>query len=150
MAVFLKTSQTLAAAFTLSQLYHFQAGQSTIGSGSAVASQYGFYVASNLTGATNNYGFYGNIASAANAWNLYMAGTASNYLRGSLGIGSTNINASAALQISSSTQGFLPPVMTTTQKNAISSPATGLVVFDSTLGKLCVYGGSAWQTITSV
>ena len=147
---FASTAQTLAAAFTLSQLYHFQAGQSTIGSGSTVTSQYGFYVANNLIGATNNYGFYGNLASAANAWNLYMSGSASNYLRGSLGIGSTNINASAALQISSSTQGFLPPVMTTTQKNAISSPATGLVVFDSTLGKLCVYGGSVWQTITSV
>jgi hypothetical protein len=40
--------------------------------------------------------------------------------------------------------------LTTTQKNAISSPATGLVIFDTTLGKLCVYAGSAWQTVTSV
>jgi len=39
--------------------------------------------------------------------------------------------------------------MTTTQKNAISSPATGLVVFDSTLGKLCVFS-TTWQTISSV
>jgi hypothetical protein len=52
--------------------------------------------------------------------------------------------------MSSTTQGFLPPVMTTTQKNAISSPATGLIVFDTTLAKLCVYTGAAWQTITSL
>ena len=58
--------------------------------------------------------------------------------------------ATAVLEVDSTTRGFLPPRMTTTQKNAISSPATGLVVFDTTLAKLCVYGGSAWQTITSV
>lgn len=39
--------------------------------------------------------------------------------------------------------------VTTTQKNAISGATAGLVVFDTTLGKLCVYTGSAWQTITS-
>jgi hypothetical protein len=39
---------------------------------------------------------------------------------------------------------------TTTVKNAISSPTVGQLFFDTTLGKLCVYTGSAWQTITSV
>jgi hypothetical protein len=39
--------------------------------------------------------------------------------------------------------------VTTTQKNALSATA-GRLVFDTTLGKLCVYTGSAWQTITSV
>lgn len=62
----------------------------------------------------------------------------------------TTPSASAVVAITSTTRGFLPPVMTTTQKNAISSPAAGLIVFDSTLSKLCVYSGSAWQTITSV
>jgi hypothetical protein len=47
------------------------------------------------------------------------------------------------------TNGNGHPVVTTTQKNALT-PATGYVVFDSTLGKLCVYTGVAWQTITSV
>ena len=136
--------------FTLPDYYHFYAYQA-LPQGSATVTTQSGYVAQNLYGATNNYGYDGQLnVGSTNIWNLYMRGTAPNYLRGSLGIGSTNINASAALQISSSTQGFLPPIMTTTQKNAISSPATGLVVFDSTLGKLCVYGGSAWQTITSV
>lgn len=66
--------------------------------------------------------------------------------------GSTNvaINSSAMLQADSTTKGFLPPRMTTTQKNAIASPASGLVVYDTDLGKLCVRGASAWETITSV
>jgi hypothetical protein len=39
--------------------------------------------------------------------------------------------------------------VTTAQKNALSA-VSGRIVFDTTLGKLCVYTGSAWQTITSV
>ena len=68
---------------------------------------------------------------------------------GNLGIGTT-ANASAILDAQSTTKGVRFPNMTTTQKNAISSPAAGLVVFDTTLSKLCVYSGSAWQTITSI
>lgn len=64
--------------------------------------------------------------------------------------GTFTLNASALLQGDSTTQGFLPPRMTTTQKNAIASPASGLVVYDTTLGKLCVRGASAWETITSI
>jgi hypothetical protein len=69
---------------------------------------------------------------------------------GNLGIGTTSPSASAILDAQSTTKGVRMPNMTTTQKNAISSPATGLMVFDTTLAKLCVYSGSAWQTITSV
>lgn len=58
--------------------------------------------------------------------------------------------ASAMLEVQSTTKGFLPPRMTTTQKNAISTPAAGLVVYDTTLNKLCVRTASAWETITSV
>jgi hypothetical protein len=57
--------------------------------------------------------------------------------------------ASAVVQCDSTTRGFLPPRMTTTQKNAITSPAAGLVVYDTTLNKLCVYT-TAWETITSI
>jgi hypothetical protein len=67
---------------------------------------------------------------------------------GNVLIGTSTNNASAIVNISSTTKGFLPPRMTTTQKNAISSPAAGLVVYDTTLGKLCVYT-TAWETITS-
>ena len=39
--------------------------------------------------------------------------------------------------------------VTTAQKNAIPTPPAGLIVFDTTLAKLCVYSGAAWETITS-
>jgi hypothetical protein len=69
---------------------------------------------------------------------------------GNVGIGTSSPSASAILDAQSTTKGVRMPNMTTTQKNAISSPAAGLMVFDTTLAKLCVYTGSAWQTITSV
>ena len=64
--------------------------------------------------------------------------------------GTFTLDASALLQANSTTQGVLFPRMTTTQKNAIATPATGLVVYDTTLNKLCVRGASAWETITSI
>jgi hypothetical protein len=69
---------------------------------------------------------------------------------GNVGIGTSSPSASAILDAQSTTKGVRMPNMTTTQKNAIASPAAGLMVFDTTLAKLCVYSGSAWQTITSV
>jgi hypothetical protein len=89
--LFNSVAVTAAASFTLSSLVHYYAEQSTIGAGSAVTNQYGFYAESNLIGATNDYGFYGNLAAASNVWNLYMNGTANNYLAGALGIGSTSL-----------------------------------------------------------
>ena len=68
---------------------------------------------------------------------------------GSVGIGAAP-NASALLDVQSTTKGVRMPNMTTTQKLAIATPAAGLMVFDTTLVKLCVYSGVAWQTITSV
>jgi hypothetical protein len=55
----------------------------------------------------------------------------------------------AILSCSSTTKGFLPPVMTTTQRNAISSPTEGLMIYNSTTHKLNVYTGSAWEAVTS-
>jgi hypothetical protein len=49
---------------------------------------------------------------------------------------------SAQLSINSTTRGFLPPRMTTTEKNAIASPAVGLVVYDTDLKQLCTYNGT--------
>jgi len=84
---------TVAASFNLSNLVNFQATQGTIGVGSTVTNQYGFFVSSTLIGATNNYGFYGNIASGTNRWNFYAIGTANNFMAGALGIGATFLTA---------------------------------------------------------
>jgi len=65
-------------------------------------------------------------------------------------INGSAVDASAQLQVDSTTRGFLPPRMTNAQKLAIASPAAGLVVYDTTLGKLCVRTASSWETITSI
>jgi protein-disulfide isomerase-like protein with CxxC motif len=68
---------------------------------------------------------------------------------GSVGIGGiTSINASSILQVDSNTKGFLPPRMTETQKNAISTPATGLVIYqtDGTEG-LYQYKSTGWSLV---
>ena len=85
----LSQPSTQAASFTLGQLLHYQAAQGTLGASSAVTSQYGYYADASLTGATNNYGFYSNIASGSNRWNFYAAGTAQNYFAGNTLIGTT-------------------------------------------------------------
>lgn len=61
-----------------------------------------------------------------------------------VGIGGTPAS-SAILDVQSTTKAFYPPRMTTTQKNAISSPAAGAVVYDTTAGGLSVYNGSIWS-----
>ncbi|MGB0430510.1 MAG: phage tail protein [Bacteroidia bacterium] len=52
---------------------------------------------------------------------------------------------SAALEVRSTSQGFLPPVLTSTQRDNISSPATGLTIYNSTTSAIETYNGSAWQ-----
>lgn len=84
---FQSRATTAAAAFTLSNLYHFYANPPTFGAGSSVTHQYGFFAESTLTGATNNYGFYANIAAASSRWNFYAAGTAANYFGGNVTVG---------------------------------------------------------------
>lgn len=57
---------------------------------------------------------------------------------------SFNSSASSILEIKSTTKGILFPRMTTTQKNAIASPAAGLMVYDTTLNQMSYYNGTAW------
>jgi hypothetical protein len=70
------------------------------------------------------------------------------YIQGNFCIGAVAYaGASAVLDLRSTTRGFLPPRMTTTEKNAIASPAAGLVVYDNTTNKLCCYNGSTWNDL---
>ena len=69
---------------------------------------------------------------------------------GNFAVGTSSDVVSAVLQAVSTTKGFLPPKMTTPQKNAIATPATGLMVYDITLNKLAVFTGVNWETVTSV
>jgi hypothetical protein len=58
---------------------------------------------------------------------------------GVVSINDATPEASAQLDVFSTTRGFLPPRMTTTQRDAISSPAAGLVIYNTTTSKLQVY-----------
>jgi len=85
-----------------------------------------------------------NVGSATNV--LFLGDTADSYFGGTggFGYGTTTPDASASVDITSTTKGFLPPRMTTVQMNAISSPATGLMVYDTTTNQWMGYNGTAW------
>ena len=63
---------------------------------------------------------------------------------GNIGIGTSNPEEAAALDISSTTRGFLPPRMTSSEMNAIPSPPEGLTVYNTTIKSLCWFDGSSW------
>lgn len=100
---FRTSASTQNSAFNLNVLNHYSTEQGTFGAGSTVVNQYGFLASSSLTGATNNYGFYGNIASGTGRWNLYMNGTAANYLAGNTSIGTTTSSGRLTVQGSGTT-----------------------------------------------
>ena len=81
-------------------------------------------------------------------WGVNCSGTGTT-AAGRLGIGTTAPNASAILDLTSTTQGLLLPRMTTTEINAIGSPAAGLTVYNTTLALICFYNGTAWQKVTA-
>lgn len=65
-------------------------------------------------------------------------------------VGTTSVTDSAALEISSVNQGFLPPRMSSTQRNAIVSPVTGLIIFCTNCGPVGqpqFYSGTQWYNM---
>lgn len=64
----------------------------------------------------------------------------------------TTINSSAVLEVESTTKGFLPPRMSSTQRDAIISPATGLQIYctDCSPVGLYSYTGSTWTAVGSL
>jgi hypothetical protein len=64
-----------------------------------------------------------------------------------LSVGTTSPAASAILDLTSTTKGFLPPRLTTTQRDAVGSPAEGLFVYNDTTNALNFYNGSAWTAV---
>lgn len=61
-----------------------------------------------------------------------------------VGVGTTTPNASSALDVTSTTKGFLMPRMTTTERTAIATPATGLQVYDTDTNSQWYFNGTVW------
>ncbi|QRY55504.1 hypothetical protein [Sphingobacterium siyangense] len=68
-----------------------------------------------------------------------------------IGIGTTSPDPTSVLHVESTTQGFLTPRMTTAQRTAITTPANGLMVYDTTLASFYYYDTptTAWIKINS-
>tara|TARA_R110000751_G_scaffold69407_3_gene140947 strand:+ start:1472 stop:1735 length:264 start_codon:yes stop_codon:yes gene_type:complete len=64
-----------------------------------------------------------------------------------VGIGTTSPDASALLELKSESQGLLTPRMTTAQRNAISNPANGLIVYDTDESALYYFKSSSWSEL---
>ncbi len=95
------------------------------------------------TGATTfDHVFYAGVNSTTSNELLRIKGN------GSVGIGTSSPNASALLDVSSTTKGVLIPRMTTTQRNAIVTPQTGLLVFDITTNSFWFRSTSAWHELS--
>lgn len=135
-------------------------------SGTAVHNQFIFDGTFNQTGGANGItrGIYLNqtltavadfrgieIAySNSSAKGIYQSGanTTNNFV-GATAFGTTSApNASALIDMVSTTKGFGVPAMTGTERDAIGSPRAGLIIYNTTTGKLNVYT-TAWEAVTS-
>lgn len=67
---------------------------------------------------------------------------------GNVGLGTSAPHSTTLLELNSSTKGFLPPRMTTDQRNAIADKVDGMVVYDTTLKSLFTYSSSTtlWES----
>jgi hypothetical protein len=97
----------------------------------------------NLTNATA-IGAYAKVGSNNS---IVLGGTGAHAVN--VGVGTPTPNASALLDLTSTTQGLLFPRVTTTQKNAIATPAAGLQVYDNTVNQPSYYNGTAWVNLGS-
>ena len=70
-----------------------------------------------------------------------------------VGVGTLTPNASSVLDVTSTTQGFLPPRMTLAQRDAIGTPAQGLMIYCTDCGAAGgepeYYNGTAWKSMAS-
>ena len=65
-----------------------------------------------------------------------------------IGIGTGAPSDSALVDMTSTTKGFLPPRLTTTQRDAIVTPSPGLIVYNTTTDKINFYTGAAWEAVS--
>jgi hypothetical protein len=89
------------------------------------------------------------VMNADSMWFLHDTRNYNSYLGGGLAIGGGEryANTSALIDVSSTSKGVVWPRMTTVQKDAIASPATGLIVFDTDLVEYNFWDGDSWESM---
>ncbi len=69
---------------------------------------------------------------------------------GAVAVGTASAaDSKAIMDMVSTTKGMLPPRMTSTQRDAIASPSTGLTIYNTTTNAMNVYNGSSWAAVGS-
>lgn len=102
-----------------------------------------------------NQFYAGPIGNVDSLFAFYAPYDAFNYFYGSLRVGgdvsgnSYAASPSAMLEVASTTKGVLVPRMTGTQQNAISSPATSLLIYNTDSSAFTYYNGSAWRALAA-
>ncbi len=66
-----------------------------------------------------------------------------------VGIGTTTPNSSSILDLVSTNKGFLPPRMTTAQRNLINAPVAGMMIFNTDSFCIEICRGEVWFDICS-
>lgn len=67
---------------------------------------------------------------------------------GALSVGATTVaNSRAALDVGGTTKGILAPRLTLAQRDAITSPPNGLVIYNTTTNSLNIFNGTSWGSI---
>ena len=77
---------------------------------------------------------------------IVLGGTGANAVQ--VVVGGSAANANAILDLISTTKPFMPPRMTTAQRDLVASPTAGMVIYNSSTNKLNVYT-TAWEAVTS-
>ena len=114
-------------------------------------------IVGSITGNAATASIAGNITATSSSTltslpNLSNVGTLNNAtINGKVIVGASSAaSSSAVLELTSTTQGFLPPRMTIMQRNAIANLSSGLVIWNSTLNQLEVYNGSLWVNMNNI
>jgi Protein of unknown function (DUF1566) len=73
-----------------------------------------------------------------------------NHSSGNVGIGTNTPAASAQMDVSSTTKGFLPPRMTKAQRDSITNPAEGLMIYNTNSKKPNYFDGTEWKNFDGI
>ena len=96
-------------------------------------------------------GFNGTLSATLSETIVLGTGTGVERIRidnnGNIGVGTSTPSSSAILDLTSTSKGFLVPRMSTLQRDAIASPSTGMLLYDTTKNSLNFRLPSSWYEI---